>query len=155
MSPRRKASRVPIIAVVVGVLLIAGLLPKPYMASPRWEVWVVTENNEPLPGINVRLVYKNYSAEDQSHEITMTTDENGHVLFPPQHESASLFRRVFCTLSSATAGVHASFGRHAYVFAFGNGYEGTAISGKYVTDWRGFPASMESTIVAKPPAKSR
>jgi hypothetical protein len=120
-----------------------------YLASPRWEVWVVAENGQPLSGINVRLAYEDYSAEGQGHELTMTTDQTGHALFLPQYERASFFQRVFYTLSSATAGVHASFGRHAYVFAFGGGYEGDAVSGKYVTDWRGFPGTMESRIVAK------
>jgi hypothetical protein len=150
MSPTRKASRLTlIIAVVTGALFIAGFLPTPYLASPRWEVWVVAEDSKPLPGINVRLVYENYSAENQSHEITMKTDESGHVLFPPEFQSASLFRRVFHTASSARAGVHASFGRHAYVFAFGGGYDGDVVSGNYITDWHGSPGTMESRIVAK------
>jgi hypothetical protein len=56
---------------------------------------------------------------------------------------------LYYTISTAGAGVHASFGRHPYVFAFGGGYEGNAVDGKYVTEWRGTPDSMESRIVAK------
>jgi hypothetical protein len=119
------------------------------LASPRWEVWVVTDDGQPLSGVNVRLVYQNFSVEGQDHEITMTADENGHGLFPPQYQRASFLRRVFYTLLSASAGVHASFGRHAYILVFGRGYEGQAESGKYVTDWRGSPESTESKIVAK------
>jgi hypothetical protein len=120
-----------------------------YLASPRWEVWVVAADGQPLSGINVRLVHQNYSAEGQSHEITMKADANGHAMFPSQYERASFIRRAFYTLSSASAGVHAGFGRHAYVFAFGGGYDGQAVSGKFVTDWRGSPDSMESRIVAE------
>jgi hypothetical protein len=94
-------------------------------------------------------VYENYSAEGTSHELTLTADENGHVLFPKQYEKTSIFQRLFYTASSAMAGVHASFGRHAYVLAFGGGYEGSAVTGKYVADWRGSPDSMQSRIVAK------
>jgi hypothetical protein len=133
---------------VMGVLLVAGLIPTSYMASPRWDVSVVGEDGKPLSGVAVQLVYQNYSAEDQDHEITLTTDENGHVLFPEQSQKSSFARRVFYTLSSARAGVHASFGKHAYVFAFDDkGHEGSAINGKYVTDWQGFPSSMKSRIV--------
>ena len=148
MSWRRERLRPLIIAIVIGVLLAASLLPTTYMASPRWEVWVVAEDGKPLPGINVRLVYKNYSAEDKDHEVTLITDQNGHVLFPAQFQKASLVRRVLYTLWSARGGVHSSFGRHAYVLAFGKSYQGSATSGKYVTDWRGSPPSMESRIVA-------
>jgi hypothetical protein len=136
-----------VVVILASVLLIASLLPIPYQASPRWDVWVVKDDGKPHSGIGVRLVYQNYSGENQSHEVTARTDENGHVQFPVQHGRASLFQRLFYTVSSAGAGIHASFGRHAYVFAFGDGYEGAAATGKYVTDWRGTPESMESRIV--------
>jgi hypothetical protein len=126
-----------------------GAWPTRYLASPRWEVWVVTDEGQPIPQINARLVYQNYSAEDKSHESTLMTDENGHVLFPQHYEKACIFQRVLYTLLSARAGVHASFGRHAYVFVFGGGYEGSAVTGEYVADWRGSPDSMQSRIIAK------
>lgn len=137
------------VGLVAAAVLIVGIWPMGYFASPRWEVWVVSNDGRPISQINVRLVYQNYSAESGSHEVTMQTDETGHVLFPQNYGKASIFRRVFCTMSSAMAGVHASFGRHAYVFAFGGGYEGSAVTGKYVTDWRGTPETMQSRIVAK------
>jgi hypothetical protein len=118
-----------------------------YLAAPRWIVIVVTDDGQPLANTNVRLVYQNYSAEARSHELTLTTDENGRVLFLAHYEKVCVLQRLYHTVSSAGAGVHASFGRHAYVFAFGEGYEGNAVSGKYVTDWRGTPDSMESRIV--------
>jgi len=97
----------------------------------------------------VRLVYQNYSVERTSHEITATTDKNGSVEFLPQYERASALGRLFYTASSTAQGAHASFGRHAHVFAFG-AFEGDAVTGQYVTDWQGQPASLESRIVARP-----
>jgi hypothetical protein len=123
-----------VIAVLASALLIVSLLPMPYLASPRWDVWVVTNDGKALAGINVRLVYQNYSAEGQAHEVTLKTDEQGRVLFPTQYGHASLLQRLVYTVSSAGAGVHASFGQHAYVFVFGDGYEGNAGAGNYVTD---------------------
>jgi hypothetical protein len=138
-----------LLVVLASVLLIVSLFPMRYLASPRWNVWVVTDDGRPLAGINVRLVYQNYSTEGQSHEVTLRTDENGRVTFPAQYERAVLVQRLFYTASSAGAGIHASFGRHAYVFAFGDGFQGDAVTGKYVTDWRGTPESMQSRIVVR------
>jgi len=97
-----------IFAVVIGVLLIACLIPMPYMAARRWDVSVVARTANRYRGVEVRLVYENYLAEDEDHEITLTTDENGHVLFPEQFQKSSFVRRMFYTLSSARTGVHAS-----------------------------------------------
>jgi hypothetical protein len=130
------------------VLLIIGLWPWRYLAFPRWEVWVIDNGGNPVPGICARLVYVNYSTENQGHEITLTTDENVHALFAPQYERADFLRWAFYTALSARGGVHASFGRSAYVFVFGKGYEGQAVSGKYVADWSGYPEAMKSKIVA-------
>jgi hypothetical protein len=76
----------------------------PHLASPRWDVWVVTNDGEALAGINVRLVYQNYSAEGRAHEVTLKTDEKGRVLFPAQYGHASLLQRLVYTLSSARGG---------------------------------------------------
>jgi hypothetical protein len=62
------------------------------------------KDGKPIPGVEVRLVYENYSAEDGDHEITLTTDENGHVLFPEQFQKSSFVRSMFYTLSSARTG---------------------------------------------------
>jgi len=139
----------PVVDIVAAVLLIIALWPMRYLAAPRWSVAVVTDDGHPLANTNVRLVYQNYSAEGRSHELTLTTDENGRVLFPAQYERVCVLQRLYYTVSSAGAGVHASFGRHAYVLAFGGGYEGNAVDGKHLTDWRGTPDSMESRIVVK------
>jgi hypothetical protein len=96
----------------------------------------------------VRLSYQDYSAENASHEVTLRTDATGHAIFERRTEKASLFQRIFYTATSAMAFVHASFGRHAHVFAFGHGYEGEALMGKYLVDWTGTPNVMQSRIIA-------
>jgi hypothetical protein len=138
----------------VGIAFIATILfifvvPIPYLASPQWDVVVVRGDNKPVVGVNVRLVYMNYSAEATSHEITYKTDEAGRVSFRVQHNRASVLERAFYITMAATGGVHASFGRHAYVFAFGDGYEGWPTAGEYIMDWQGSPSSVQSTIVLK------
>jgi hypothetical protein len=141
ISERKALTRIFGLAAVA--LFIVGAWPMSYLASPRWDVRIVTDVGQPVPQINVRLVYQDYSVESESHEVTLRTDEDGHVLFPQHYQSACIFQRVFHTVSSAGTGVHSSFGRHAYVLAFG-GREGFDS-----VDWRGSPKSMQSSIVVK------
>src|SRR6516162_932278 len=51
-------------------------------------------------------------------------------------------RRRAAARRSARAGVPASFGRHAFVFAFAGGHEGKVTSGRYLTDNRQDVAAM-------------
>jgi hypothetical protein len=86
--------------------------------------------------------------ENVSHEVTLRTDAGGHAVFERRFEKASLFQRAYYTFNSAMAFVHASFGPHAHVFAFGRGYEGDALMGDYLADWRGSPPEVRSRIIA-------
>jgi len=148
VSPLTRLSNVRrAVAAAAAVLSIVLLFPIRYLASPRWTVWVVDDADRPVPGIFVRLTYQNYSAENRGHELTTVTDGTGHVVFPPEYRRASVLQKAFHTLLSATAGAHASSGRHAYVFAFGEGQEGVASSDGYVADWQGSPDTMDSKIV--------
>ena len=136
------------IAAVLALLLINPVISTP--ATPLWEVWVVDANARPLAGMTVRLSWQNYSAETSGHEEDRRTDENGYVAFPARKFRASISDRFLGTIRSASGGVHASFGPHAYVFAFGQGLQGSAVTGEYVADWTGKPDRMQSRIVAKP-----
>jgi hypothetical protein len=136
---------------ITGAALAAvALVPIPYLACPSWRVRVVDGSGTPVEGMTVRLVYQNYSVEADGHEEDQTTDRQGDVTFPARRSSASAARLCMFTLRSACAGPHASFGRHAYVFAFGKGREGYAASGKRVADWSGVPAEVRSRITAAP-----
>jgi hypothetical protein len=132
--------------IVTAAAFLVLLWPHSYLASPRWDVTVVNDDGQPLRQANVRLVYQNYSVEANSHEIILQTNEYGRVLFPAQYQRTTLIQIGWYTAASALEGVHASFGRHAYVRAFGD-YEGDALDGNYVYDWRGHPESVQSKIV--------
>src|ERR1022692_5091983 len=99
-----------ILGIAVVALLIASAWPMSYLASPRWDLWVVKDDGQPIPQIDVRLVYQNYSAESKSHEVTLVTDDTGHVVFPQVQGRACLWHRALYTMSSAMAGVLASLG---------------------------------------------
>jgi hypothetical protein len=131
-------------ALIVAIIVL--LWPIRYLASPQWDVVTVNRDGSTYGGVNVRLVYVNYSVETNSHEVTLRSDSNGHVFFPAIYDSASLLARGFYMASAATDGIHASFGRHAHVFAFGTGVVETVGDG---TDWQGSPAAMQSKIVVR------
>jgi hypothetical protein len=137
-----------IIFLTAMVLILAW--PVATVQSPFWEVWVVNEAGQPLKGITVTLSYQNYSAESEGHLERKQTDAGGYVVFSQRTLKASRLRRIVTTLESARAGVHASFGPHAGVWADGNGWRGYAVSNGYLTDWTGAPPRVSSTIVAKP-----
>jgi hypothetical protein len=137
-------------AALVGLLVVNPVISTP--ETPRWEVWVVDQDGRPLQGMTVRLLWHNYSAESTGDIEEHQTDENGYVVFPARRLAASLRDRLSVIIQSAGAGVHASFGPHASVYAFGRGLEGYAVTGPYVTDWRGSPDAMQSRIIAKPSA---
>lgn len=147
----RKRKNLFLIIIISLVALITFLAwPTITAQSPFWEVWVVNEAGQPLEGMTVTLTYQNYSGESEGHLERRQTDANGYVVFPQRSLKASRLRRIVTTLESAEAGVHASFGPHADVWADGNGLTGYAVSNGYVTDWTGVPLRMSSKIVAKP-----
>ena len=131
------------------VMLVGVSYPVPYTAAPKWEVWVVDETGAPIGGMTVRLSYRNYSTESEGHELDATTDSLGYSHFPMQRSSASLGRYFTFSALSATAGVHASFGRYAYIFAFGKGLKADETTGSPLTNWTGEPAEMKSRLVAR------
>lgn len=148
MSDRRVLWVFVVVAIAGGVAFI----PIRSLSCPAWDVWVTDQSCHPVSGVAVRLTYQNYSAERESHESNAVTDAQGHATFGAQSLSASLGRRIVTILSSAMAGVHASFGPHANVFAFGNGLQGFAIDEQrnVILDWTGKPDRMESRIILAP-----
>jgi hypothetical protein len=129
---------------------IISLIPIQTLEAPSWKVLVVDESNKPVSGIMVRESYKNYSAEVEGGEQDLITDAQGRVMFSAKKVRIPLLKRALVAISSATAGVHASFGSHAHVFAFGNGVEGDSVKNGFVEDWTGAPAANDSVIVVHP-----
>jgi hypothetical protein len=138
--------------VLVATAVLATFTPMRSLNCPSWDVWVTDEGGHPVSYITVRLTYRDYSAEFESHEIDAITDVRGHAAFRARTLTASLGRRVAAMALSASAGPHASFGPHAIVFAFGKGLQGVDIGGQgnTVADWTGKPGHVESRIVATP-----
>ena len=100
-----------------------------------------------MEGITIRESFQNYSAEFDGGEEDRESDRRGHVFFPAKTLWASALKRFLVTGSETIAGVHASFGCHDHLMAFGKGFEGAAIEGSKVLDWNGSPPVMQTRIV--------
>ena len=132
-------------------MLINWLFPISRLAAPQWEVVVVDQHGKPVEGLTVRETWQNYSVEATGHEADRQTDANGRATFPAQNSEYSVLHQIAGTASAFVHwNVHASYGPHATVFAFGKGLEGTATTGNFVTDWTGSPSLMRSRIVVGP-----
>ena len=130
-------------------MVVAAAIPFPSLCAPAWDVWVVGEDGQPVQGMTVRESYQDYSAQSNGSEEDQETDNQGHVKFSAKVLWASTFKRLVVIASELTRLVHASFGPHAYVFAFGRGLEGYATNGNYVLDWTGSPSSMQIRILVR------
>jgi hypothetical protein len=126
--------------------LLPTLWPISTLSAPEWSVCVLDESNRPVAGVLVRESYQNYSAELQGQEEDLYTDANGCVSFLPKRVKSSLLKRLGVILSSATGGVHASFGPHSSVTAFRAGKVGDDIRAGLLFSWEGSPTQMKSIL---------
>jgi hypothetical protein len=131
------------------IVVVLFLFPFESLQAPTWEVSVVDVSNNPVSGARVRESYRNYSAEFEGGEADLVTDFQVKGTFPAKTVRANILKRIAVTVSSATAGAHASFGPHAYVFAFG-GMEGNSVKNGVLEDWTGSPRVNTSVIVVHP-----
>jgi hypothetical protein len=138
--------------IVIGVVIVLLIIPFQVVHAPEWEVLVVDSFGKPVSGVTVRESYKDYSSSQSGGEQDLITNENGKVIFPKKIESISGFGRLGGVASSLAEGVHASFGRHAFVFAFGK-CEGDSVKNGYVEDWTGYPSHNSSTIICNKKGK--
>jgi hypothetical protein len=131
--------------ILVG-LLVLSLIPIPHIVAPEWTVQIVDADGRPVPGITVREESQEYSIEHREDERDEVSGDGGTVRFPARYLYVSVLQRVIgAGLSVAGTGVHASFGSHTYVFAFGKGLEGQPDK-----EWFGVARTMTSKIVLHP-----
>ncbi|MGA2144086.1 MAG: hypothetical protein ABSH49_03890 [Bryobacteraceae bacterium] len=129
------------------VAVIALLVPFPHLLRPDWDVWVVDENGNAVEGMNVALIYQDYSIESRSHEETPSTDASGHARFNALRRLSTAGAHIMGVVRSfSETGVHASFGRYAYVVVFGKGRRAEYPDAA----WTGSPPNKRSRIIARP-----
>ena len=141
---------------LAALMALAGIYPASYQLCPSWDVLVVRPSGVSLAGpvqdIRVRRSCTDYSVDGSGYEDDAITDDRGRAAFKELRTRESSIHRWFGNVSQAAmGGVHASFGRHASVFAFGDGMQGDAVSpDRNIEDWTGSPEHMTSRIVVGP-----
>lgn len=122
----------------------------PYIAAPKWTVLVVDSGGSPVAGAKVRRVRQCYLSEPSSTEEDRITGVDGKVEFPEISNESGVWQVATGIIQNLRAGVHASFGRTAFVFVRGVGFEGTDVSEGRLKTWTGQEGAMMSTIVVVP-----
>jgi hypothetical protein len=144
--------RTPLILIVCVGILLGALYTTPEQVCPSWSVTVVESSGTPVAGTTVRRSCQDYSIAGSALETDAYTDNLGRAAFQEAvirtHPMLRWPRNLFNLLSG---GAHASYGRHAYVFAFGrDGRQGDDVEATgYLRDWKGAPPHMESRLVMK------
>src|SRR4030095_11958829 len=119
-APRRKGRRYAALFASMLCGAIASLYPIESTICPAWTIQVVDQNGQPLGGAFVRQIWQHYSVESTRHEQDAPTDANGYVSFPERTVRASILSRVLgAIVNMLTRGVHAGYGPHTYVIAYG------------------------------------
>jgi len=127
--------------------------PKGELVVPAWKIQVVDEAGKPLRNVLVRQVWKHYDIRDSDHEADDRTDENGFVSFPERREAhvSKLTRTKNRLKNMREFGVHASYGVHADIIAWGaiigcRRLEGTAD----YTPGRPLPTKLQTRVATLP-----
>ena len=130
-------------------ILLVALLPVKSQSAPDWSVCVVDESNSPVTGVLVRESYTNYSAEWEGHEEDQYSDNHGCVWFATKTVRSSPLKRIAVIITSASGGVHSSFGPHAMVTAFSEVRRGDDVRNGHEFAWEGGPSHEDSKLVLR------
>jgi hypothetical protein len=102
--------RITLTIVVACLLLYAVIFAAiPYLDAPDWEIAVVDRYQHPIPGVQIREEAEDYSCEAEDHEVTLTSDQNGKVHFPPIYIHRNPLHCLLDVASESMAFVHGSF----------------------------------------------
>jgi hypothetical protein len=141
----RKQPRALATIILVVVLL---LYPFKVTVAPEWNVKVVDENGDPVPGAYVEEFASNGTL-DFEHEESVCTKTNGEAQFAPQMIRASVLTRVTHWISKFS--IHGGLGPHVVVGVDRLGY-GDMPTDNPMPDfngltWNGSPSRLTSPVV--------
>ena len=146
---RRKPAARLFAASLLGLLLF----PFSHLAHPEWDVLVVDTAGRPVAGMTVVLSYQNWSIETEEKEKHLVTNAEGRVRFRREYRRAAILQGIAGSIRAIlTSGVHAGFGREAYMDAVGKGLAGHAVTDEvgHMEVWTGEGSTRASRIVVSP-----
>jgi hypothetical protein len=110
--------RLPSRQLLLITLVVLCLIPFRTITVPAWRIRFVDEVGKPFSSLPVSETWRNYSVEITDHHADGATDKDGYVEFPEHTLWASLVLRIMGPVRSVLgSGVHASFGRSAWIFS--------------------------------------
>lgn len=131
-------------------IIVGAFYSKRELVCPSWSVTVIDSSGIPVTGALVRRECKDYSIPGSERESDAYTDGVGRAAFDGAViRTHPLLRLAMNAFNFLTAGVHASYGLHAYVFAIGrDGRQAYDVRGNgLLSDWEGSPPHMESQLL--------
>lgn len=105
------------------VLVVILVYPWETVVVPKWRARIVDESGNIVKGAKISETWQDYSVESYEHWADGVTDNDGYVAFPRRTVRASLVRRVIWPIKNVLeTGIHASFGRDAFLRIAEPGY---------------------------------
>jgi hypothetical protein len=99
-------------------LVVLCLIPIRTVTVPPWRLRFVDELGRPFSSLPVGETWRNYSIEVTDHHADGLTNTDGYVEFPEHTLWAPLLLRIVGPVRSVLgSGVHAGFGRSAWIFS--------------------------------------
>src|SRR5450631_3006045 len=99
------------------VVIAIALIPHRTITVPAWRIRFVDESGAPFSAVPVSETWRNYSVEWSDNSDEAATDQDGYVSFPERAVwSPAIIRILGPVWNVLGAGVHASFGRSAWIF---------------------------------------
>lgn len=109
-----------LVRIAAFAVLSGFMFPFNQTVAPEWDVTVLDADHRPLPNINVREVWQQYSVDDTSHQEDRQSDANGRVHFQRRQQRSNLLQRAGgCVRRIVGSGVHSGCGPAAWIVAFG------------------------------------
>jgi hypothetical protein len=101
-------------------MMCGSFVPFSYLICLASDVTVIDEQGNPVQGMNVRIIYQDYSLESEFREEFRTNDRAGLGGFEPREIRSTFAAHAAASLRSiGHTGFHASFGCDAQIVGRG------------------------------------
>lgn len=116
-----KLTRRSLLKILIISTALILLFPWDTTVAPSATIRVVDEASNPVRGMLVKQIWRDWSVESTDHYEYLRTDKDGYVVTPRRSIRAPLLLRMIgATWSFVTQGMHSSRGPHVTIWAYGD-----------------------------------